>query len=137
MPLVKYWSTSIATCCPLRSASAIFNGASRPAGMSVPIFTARNSSMIRLAEALFGPAKQDGGVQPMGGRRHRRQLPVAEMGRKDQRRLFGEAQLGEQFVRAQRDFDPALFRKRRVVIPDMIEMGKFGAQAPKIVPDTV
>ncbi len=53
-PLVKYWSTSMATCWPFCRACASFSGASRPAGISVPIFTERSSSMMRSAEAMLG-----------------------------------------------------------------------------------
>src|ERR1700735_1593289 len=59
------------------------------------------------------------------------------MGSKDQRRLLAEAQFGKQFVRPRPDFDPALFRESRIVLPDVIEMGEFGAQTPEIVPDTL
>src|SRR3984957_16407033 len=33
------------------------------------------------------------------------------------------------------DFDPAVFGMRAIVLPDMIEMGEFGAIAAEIVPD--
>src|SRR6202020_1292513 len=71
-----------------------------------------------------------GCVQSMRHRRHGRQLPIAEVSREDQRRFSGQAQLGEQLMRTRPDFDPAFFRKSRVVLPDMIEMGKLGAQTP-------
>ena len=64
-----------------------------------------------------------------------RQLPVAEMACKDQRRLAVEPQLREQFVGARLDFDAAVFGMRGIMLPDMIEMGEFGAEPAEIVPD--
>ena len=46
-----------------------------------------------------------------------------------------EPQLRKQLVGARQDFDAALFGIGRIVLPDMIEMGKFGADATEIVPD--
>ena len=82
-----------------------------------------------------GPAKQDGGVESVRHRCHGGKLPIAEVARKDQRRLAVEPQLREQFVGARRNFDPALLGEGGIVLPDMIEMGKFGAEPAEIVPD--
>jgi hypothetical protein len=54
---------------------------------------------------------------------------------KDQRRFAVEPQLREQFVGARRNFEPAPFGECGIVLPDMIEMGKFGAEPAEIVPD--
>ena len=71
----------------------------------------------------------------MRDRGQRRQFPVAEMACENQRRLAVEPQLREQFVRARLDFDAAVFGMGGIVLPDVIEMGEFGADAAEIVPD--
>ena len=53
---------------------------------------------------------------------------------KDQRRFAVESQLREQFVRARLDFDAAVFGMRRIVLPDVVEMREFRADAAEIVP---
>src|SRR5438270_7223796 len=57
------------------------------------------------------------------------------MGGKDQRRLVVQSELREQFMGARLNFDTAQFGMRRIVLPDVIEMGEFGADAAEIVPD--
>src|SRR6266699_6487612 len=54
---------------------------------------------------------------------------------KDQRRFAVESQLRKQFVGARPDFDPAILGARGIVLPDMIEVREFGANATEIVPD--
>ena len=51
---------------------------------------------------------------------------------KDQRRLAVEPQLREQFMGARLDFDAAVFGMRRIMLPDVIEMGEFGAMRPRL-----
>ena len=70
----------------------------------------------------------------MRHRGYRRQLPIAEMAGKDQRGLAVEAKLRKQLVGARQDFDPAFFGEGGIVLPDVIEMGEFGAKAAEIVP---
>src|SRR6202022_2413169 len=41
----------------------------------------------------------------------------------------------KQCVGARLDFDPAILGVRGIVLPDMIEMREFGADATEIVPD--
>src|SRR5258708_23913077 len=53
---------------------------------------------------------------------------------KDQRRFSVEPQLRKQFVGARLDFNPAILGLRGSVLPDMIEMREFGADATEIVP---
>src|SRR5947208_12438968 len=54
---------------------------------------------------------------------------------KDQCRFAVEPQLRKQFVGARLDLDPAILGARGIVLPDMIEMREFGADATEIVPD--
>src|SRR5580704_17638730 len=54
---------------------------------------------------------------------------------KDQRRLAVEPQLRKQFVGPRIDLDPAILGARGIVLPDMIEVREFGANATEIVPD--
>jgi len=57
------------------------------------------------------------------------------MARKDQRRLAVEPQLRKQFVGTLLDFDPAVFGTGAIMLPDMIDMCEFGAEAAEIIPD--
>src|SRR5882757_1389453 len=70
----------------------------------------------------------------MCDRGQRGQFPVAEVACENQRRFAVEPQLREQFVRALLDFDAAVFWMGGVVLPDVIEMREFGADAAEIVP---
>jgi hypothetical protein len=53
---------------------------------------------------------------------------------KDQRRLAVVPDLVEQFDGPFRQFDTAVFRMVAIVVPDVVEMGEFGADAAEIVP---
>ena len=57
------------------------------------------------------------------------------MTREDQRGLAVVLELGKQFVGARRDLDAAFLGMIDVIIPDVVEMGEFGADAAEIVPD--
>ena len=51
---------------------------------------------------------------------------------------LGEAAVGALTIgllRTTRYFDPAVLGMRRVMFPDVIEMGEFGTEAAEIVPD--
>src|SRR5258708_32275397 len=82
-----------------------------------------------------GPAMQNRGVQAVRGSSASGKFPVGEMGCKDQRRFAVESKLRKQFVGARPDFDPAILGARGIVLPDMIEVREFGADATEIVPD--
>src|SRR5207247_7880618 len=73
-----------------------------------------------------------GGVQPVGDRSEGGQLPVAEVACENQRRLAVEPQLRKQLMGAWLNFDAAILGMRRIVLPDVIEMGEFGAEATEI-----
>src|SRR6266849_3591531 len=53
----------------------------------------------------------------------------------DQRRLAIEPQLRKQLMGARQDFDAASFGIGGIMLPDMVEMREFGADATKVVPD--
>ena len=82
-----------------------------------------------------GPAIQHRRIHPVRGPGQRRKFPIAEMAGKNQRGLAVVFQPREQFVRARRDLDAAFLGMRRIVIPDVIDMGELGADAAEIVPD--
>ena len=102
----------------------------------MPIFTARDLLNDAIGRGNVGPPIQDRGVESVRDRSQSGQFPVAEMGRKDERRLAVEPQLRKQFVGALLDFDAAILGVRGIVLPDMVEMGEFCADATEIVPDT-
>ena len=86
-PLVRYWSTSMATCWPVLQ---------RLRELQRRVAAGRDQrAHLDRADILdgavgggdVGPAEQDRGVQPMRDRGERRQFPIAEMAGKDQRRL--------------------------------------------------
>ena len=79
-------------------------------------------------------AKQHRGLEPVGRRGQRRQFPVAEMGREDQRSLAVLDQLVEHRNRRVRQLDAAALRMVRIVVPDAVEMREFAAEASEIVP---
>jgi hypothetical protein len=54
----------------------------------------------------------------------------------DQRRFAVQPELMKQLMRALGQFGAALVRARLVEVPDVIEMGEFGADPAEIVPDT-
>src|SRR5882757_5875155 len=70
----------------------------------------------------------------MCDRGQRRQFPVAEVACENQRRFAVEPKLREQFVGARLDLDAAVFGMGGVVLPDMVEMREFGADAAEVVP---
>ena len=79
---------------------------------------------------------QHRGVQPVGdgaARAGSSQLPrwLAKISAG----LPSIAQLAESSCGARLDFDAAVLGMRGIVIPDVIEMGEFGADASEIVPD--
>ena len=81
-------------------------------------------------------AEQDRAVQPMRDRAKRRDLPIAEMAREDDRRLAVVAQGIENLLGPRAELDAARFvRMVDVVVPDVIEMGELGADAAEVVPD--
>ena len=134
-PLVRYWSTSMATCWPFCRASASFSGASRPAGISVPILTARISWMVRSAEAMFGRRYRIAASSPCA--------TAASAGNSQLPRWLAKISAGlpsflswanNSWVRGE-NFDAAFLGMIDVVVPDMVEMGEFGADAAEIVPD--
>src|ERR1700753_975358 len=54
---------------------------------------------------------------------------------KDQRRLAVPPELGKQLMGALLNLDAAVLGTRRIVFPNMVEMGEFGADPAEIVPD--
>ena len=118
------------------SASASFSGASRPvgdqfahaggAGLAQPVVDGRD---VR-------PPIQHGAVDAVGRGGYRRQLPIGEMGGKDQRRLAVMCQPHEALdISRVNSIAARPLRVVRVEIPQPVEMGEFGAHAAEIVPD--
>src|ERR1700730_15805653 len=87
------------------------------------------------AAAMLGLTMQNRGNQPVRDGSQSRKFPVGEMACKDQRRFAVESQLRKQFVGARPDFDPAILGPCGIVLPDVIKMREFGADATEIVPD--
>ena len=126
----------MATCWLFCRASASLSGASRPAGISVPILTARIRSMARSADALLGRRYRIAQSSPWATAATAGISQLPRWLAKNQRRLAVIAELLEQLARARIEFDAArLFGMGGIVVPDVIEMGEFGADAAEIVPD--
>src|SRR6202171_570217 len=75
-------------------------------------------------------------IEPVRDRGERGQLPAAEMAREEQGRLAVIPELIEQFLCPRRELDATWsFGMIGVVVPDVVEMREFGADAAEIIPD--
>ena len=97
------------TCRPRSSACASRTGASSEVAIISPMLTARMSCTARSTAAMFGRRNSTAEFEPVGGRGQRRQFPVAEMGREDQRALAVLDQLVEHRDRRVGQLDAAAF----------------------------
>ena len=125
------------TWAPRCSASASLTGASRPVEISVPMLAARVSRDPAVEPRDIGAAVKHRAVEIVGGRADAPAFPSWRDGRRRSapacRRCASRANRSRPSVGTSKR--PRPVRLRRVVIPQPVEMGEFGADAAEIVPD--